>query len=129
MGLMIHLMGCISENFQFGTRRGNPATPGSKLKVFRNNFKIVCHPICNRVYNKTNYLTGKELGSSHIYTKNKTCKWIGGKCGNFTYKCFLSPKKIAYMGKSLRMHSREMRGDCWRAFQRYNFDTYYQMRH
>ena len=25
----------------------NPGTPGTKLKVFRNNLKMLCHPICN----------------------------------------------------------------------------------
>ena len=25
----------------------NPGTPGNILKVFRNNLKILCHPICN----------------------------------------------------------------------------------
>jgi len=24
-----------------------PGTPGTKLKVFRNNLKMLCHPICN----------------------------------------------------------------------------------
>jgi len=28
----------------------NVGTPGTKLKVFGNNLKIVCHPICNRLY-------------------------------------------------------------------------------
>jgi len=28
----------------------NPGTPGTKLKVFRNNLKMLCHPICNQLY-------------------------------------------------------------------------------
>jgi len=28
----------------------NPGTPGTKLKVFRKNLKILCHPTCNRLY-------------------------------------------------------------------------------
>ena len=30
--------------------RENPGTPGTKLKVFRNNLKMLCHPICNWLY-------------------------------------------------------------------------------
>jgi len=33
-----------------GTSNKNPGTPGTKLKVFRNNLKMVCHPICNWLY-------------------------------------------------------------------------------
>ena len=29
----------------------NPGTPGTKLKVFRNHLKSLCHPICNWLYN------------------------------------------------------------------------------
>jgi len=29
------------------TSHENPGTPGNILKVFRNNLKILCHPICN----------------------------------------------------------------------------------
>jgi len=28
----------------------NPGAPGTKLKVFRNNVKMLCHPICNWLY-------------------------------------------------------------------------------
>jgi len=28
----------------------NPGTPGTKLKVLRNNLKMLCHPICNWLY-------------------------------------------------------------------------------
>ena len=28
----------------------NPGTPGTKLKVFRNNLKMLCHPICKWLY-------------------------------------------------------------------------------
>jgi len=28
----------------------NPGTPGTKLKVLKNNLKILCHPICNRLF-------------------------------------------------------------------------------
>ena len=28
----------------------NPGTPGTKLKVFRNDLQIMCHPICNWLY-------------------------------------------------------------------------------
>ena len=28
----------------------NPGTPGTRLKVFRNNVKMLCHPICNWLY-------------------------------------------------------------------------------
>jgi len=33
-----------------GTSNKNPGTPGTKFKVFRNNLKMVCHPICNWLY-------------------------------------------------------------------------------
>jgi len=29
----------------------NPGTPGTKMKAFRNNFKMLCHLICNWLYN------------------------------------------------------------------------------
>ena len=28
----------------------NPSTPGAKLKVFKKNLEIQCHPICNWLY-------------------------------------------------------------------------------
>jgi len=28
----------------------NPGTPGTKLKLFKQNLKILCHPICNWLY-------------------------------------------------------------------------------
>jgi len=39
----------------------NPGTPGTKSKLFRNNLKMLCHPICNWLYIKMKYyksLTG-----------------------------------------------------------------------
>ena len=47
-------MGCTISTTQYMVLMTNPmrnvGTPGTKLKVFGNNLKIVCHPICNRLY-------------------------------------------------------------------------------
>ena len=48
----------------------NPGTPGTKLKVFRNNLKILCHPICNR-----RFVHRYECG----YFKCKKLAWVNSK--------------------------------------------------
>jgi len=47
----------------------NPVTPGTKLKlkVSRNNFTILCHPICNRLYFDIEYSISNILETKPQY--------------------------------------------------------------
>jgi len=43
----------ISTTWQYITddkSHENPGTPGTELKVLRDDLKIMCHPICNQLY-------------------------------------------------------------------------------